>query len=41
MSTSLRAAGITFWGGMYVVIRWRRPSGTLTIPSFGSIVQNG
>ena len=41
MSTNLRAAGITFLVPMYVVIRPRRSSGTFTIPSFGSIVQNG
>ena len=41
MSTSLSAAGMTFCGGMNCVIRCRRPSGTLTIPSLGSIVQKG
>ena len=41
MSTSLSAAGITFCGGMNFVIRSSRSSGTLTIPSLGSIVQNG
>ena len=41
MSTNLSVAGITFWGTMYFVILPNRSSGTQTIPSFGSIVQNG
>ena len=41
MSTSRSAAWINFLGTMYLLIRSRRPSGTLTTPSFGSIVQNG
>ena len=41
MSTSLSAAGITFFVGIRAVIRLSRSSGTLTMPSLGSIVQNG
>ena len=41
MSTRRRAAGTSFLGTMYLVIRCRRSSGTLTTPSFGSMVQNG
>ena len=41
MSTSRSAAGTSFLGTMYLLIRASRSSGTLTIPSFGSIVQNG
>ena len=41
MSTSLRAAGITFCGGMKSVILVSRLSGTLTMPSLGSMVQKG
>ena len=41
MSTSLSAAGITFCGGMNSVILVNRLSGTLTMPSLGSIVQKG
>ena len=41
MSTSLSAAGITFFVAMRAVILLSRSSGTLTIPSFGSMVQNG
>ena len=41
MSTSVSAAGTSFFGTMILLIRPSRSSGTLTIPSFGSIVQNG
>ena len=41
MSTSRNAAGTSFLGTMYLLIRASRSSGTLTTPSFGSIVQNG
>ncbi len=41
MSTSFRTAGMIFCGGMYFVIVSSRLSGTLTMPSFGSMVQNG
>ena len=35
------AVGTSFLGTMYLLILASRSSGTLTTPSFGSMVQNG
>ncbi len=41
MSTISTTAGRTFCVGMSFSIRFRRSSGTGTMPTLGSIVQNG
>ncbi|MNT26874.1 hypothetical protein D3C72_1624730 [compost metagenome] len=41
MSTNSTAVGMTFCGLMIAASSFRRGSGTGTMPTFGSMVQNG